>query len=107
MAFTNTIGVSARRQMSSHCDEVALAMRSDILPAGFECGVLKGKVAPGSTVAYRRGRPDGSCRVAESAVFFASLDHQIYPDHNCLAIAKRFGDCGGEQVQRQEGESAG
>jgi alcohol dehydrogenase len=32
-------------------DEEALVMLSDILPTGFECGVLNGKVAPGSTVA--------------------------------------------------------
>ncbi|WP_296401633.1 hypothetical protein [Zoogloea sp.] len=33
-------------------DEEALVMRfSDILPTGFECGVLNGKVQPGSTVA--------------------------------------------------------
>jgi alcohol dehydrogenase len=31
--------------------EGALAMLSDIPPTGFECGVLKGKVAPGNTVA--------------------------------------------------------
>ncbi len=30
-------------------DEEALVMLSDILPTGFECGVLNGKVAPGST----------------------------------------------------------
>ncbi len=29
-------------------DEEALVMLSDILPTGFECGVLNGKVAPGS-----------------------------------------------------------
>ena len=32
-------------------DEDAMVMLSDILPTGFECGVLNGKVAPGSTVA--------------------------------------------------------
>ena len=32
-------------------DEEALVMLSDILPTGFECGVLNGKVAPGSTAA--------------------------------------------------------
>src|SRR5690242_10044663 len=30
-------------------DEDALVMLSDILPTGFECGVLNGKVQPGST----------------------------------------------------------
>src|SRR5471030_3540373 len=32
-------------------DEEALVMLSDILPTGFECGVLNGKVEPGSVVA--------------------------------------------------------
>jgi alcohol dehydrogenase len=32
-------------------DEDALVMLSDILPTGFECGVLNGKVQPGSSVA--------------------------------------------------------
>ena len=32
-------------------DEEALVMLSDILPTGFECGVLNGKIKPGDTVA--------------------------------------------------------
>jgi alcohol dehydrogenase len=32
-------------------DEEALVMLSDILPTGFECGVLNGQVKPGDTVA--------------------------------------------------------
>ncbi len=32
-------------------DEEALVMLSDILPTGFECGVLNGKVAPGGVIA--------------------------------------------------------
>ena len=32
-------------------DEEALVMLSDILPTGFECGVLNGQVRPGDTVA--------------------------------------------------------
>lgn len=40
-------------------DEEALVMLSDILPTGFECGVLNGKVAPGSTVAIVGAGPIG------------------------------------------------
>lgn len=40
-------------------DEEALAMLSDILPTGFECGVLNGKVAPGATVAIVGSGPIG------------------------------------------------
>ena len=40
-------------------DEEALVMLSDILPTGFECGVLNGKVQPGSTVAIVGSGPIG------------------------------------------------
>jgi len=34
-------------------------MLSDILPTGFECGVLNGQVKPGDTVAIVGGGPIG------------------------------------------------
>ena len=37
-------------------DEEALVMLSDILPTGFECGVLNGKVAAGKHGGDRRRR---------------------------------------------------
>src|SRR5215470_11222612 len=40
-------------------DEEALVMLSDILPTGFECGVLNGQVQPGSTVAIVGAGPIG------------------------------------------------
>ena len=40
-------------------DEKALVMLSGILPTGFECGVLNGKVQPGSTVAIVGAGPIG------------------------------------------------
>ena len=40
-------------------DEEALVMLSDILPTGFEVGVLNGKVKPGDTVAIVGGGPVG------------------------------------------------
>ena len=40
-------------------DEEALVMLSDILPTGFECGVLNGKVSPGSVVAIVGSGPIG------------------------------------------------
>ena len=40
-------------------DEEALVMLSDILPTGFECGVLNGKVQPGCTVAIVGAGPIG------------------------------------------------
>src|SRR5580698_5720697 len=40
-------------------DEEALVMLSDILPTGFECGVLNGRVAPGGIVAIVGAGPIG------------------------------------------------
>ncbi|MEA3145544.1 MAG: alcohol dehydrogenase, partial [Verrucomicrobiota bacterium] len=40
-------------------DEEAMAMLSDVLPTGFECGVLNGKVEPGSKVAIVGAGPIG------------------------------------------------
>jgi threonine dehydrogenase-like Zn-dependent dehydrogenase len=42
-------------------DEEALVMLSDILPTGFECGVLNGKVQPGTTVAIVGSGADRAC----------------------------------------------
>jgi alcohol dehydrogenase len=55
-------------------DEEALVMLSDILPTGFECGVLNGQVKPGDTVAIV-GR--GSCRArrpTDGAILFTGGD---------------------------------
>ncbi|HZW65220.1 MAG TPA: alcohol dehydrogenase catalytic domain-containing protein, partial [Hanamia sp.] len=40
-------------------DEEALVMLSDILPTGFECGVLNGKIQPGDSVAIVGAGPIG------------------------------------------------
>ena len=56
-------------------DEEALVMLSDILPTGFECGVLNGKVAAGKHGGDRRRGPDRARRAAHRAVLFAGRDH--------------------------------
>ena len=43
----------------TNADEEAMVMFSDILPTGFECGVLNGKVQPGSAVAIVGAGPIG------------------------------------------------
>ena len=40
-------------------EEEALVLLSDIFPTGFECGVLNGKVEPGSTIAIIGAGPIG------------------------------------------------
>ena len=56
-------------------DEEALVMLSDILPTGFECGVLNGKVAAGQHRGDRRRRADRARRAAHRAVLLAGRDH--------------------------------
>ena len=72
-------------------DEEALVMLSDILPTGFECGVLNGKVAPGSTVAIVGSGPIGLAALLTAQFYSPSQIIMIDLDDNRLAVAKRFG----------------
>jgi alcohol dehydrogenase len=72
-------------------DEEALVMLSDILPTGFECGVLNGKVAPGSTVAIVGSGPIGLAALLTAQFYSPSEIIMIDLDDNRLAVAKRFG----------------
>ena len=47
----------------------ALVMLSDILPTGYEIGVLKGKVKPGSTVAIVGAGPVGLATLLTAQFF--------------------------------------
>jgi alcohol dehydrogenase len=72
-------------------DEEALVMLSDILPTGFECGVLNGKVQPGTTVAIIGAGPIGLAALL-TAQFYSPADIIIVDlDDNRLEMAKRFG----------------
>jgi alcohol dehydrogenase len=72
-------------------DEEALVMLSDILPTGFECGVLNGKVAPGSSVAIVGAGPIGLAALLTAQFYSPSEIIMIDLDENRLAVAKRFG----------------
>ena len=72
-------------------DEEALVMLSDILPTGFECGVLNGKVVPGSTVAIVGVGPIGLAALLTAQFYSPAEIIAIDLDDNRLAIAKRFG----------------
>ena len=72
-------------------DEEALVMLSDILPTGFECGVLNGKVQPGSSVAIVGSGPIGLAALLTSQFYSPSQIIAIDLDDNRLAVAKRFG----------------
>ncbi len=72
-------------------DEDALVMLSDILPTGFECGVLNGKVQPGCTVAIVGAGPIGLASLLTAQFYSPAAIIMIDPDENRLAIAKQFG----------------
>lgn len=72
-------------------DEEALVMLSDILPTGFECGVLNGKVQPGSTVAIVGSGPIGLAALLTAQFYSPAEVIMIDLDDNRLEVAKRFG----------------
>jgi alcohol dehydrogenase len=72
-------------------DEEALVMLSDILPTSFECGVLNGKVEPGSTVAIVGSGPIGLSALLTAQFYSPAEIIMIDLDDNRLEVAKRFG----------------
>lgn len=72
-------------------DEDAVVMLSDILPTGFECGVLNGKIQPGSVVAIVGAGPIGLATLL-TAQFYAPAEIIVIDlDDNRLEMAKRLG----------------
>ena len=72
-------------------DEEALVMLSDILPTGFECGVLNGKVQPGTTVAIVGSGPIGLAALLTAQLYSPAQIIMIDLDDNRLEVARRFG----------------
>jgi alcohol dehydrogenase len=72
-------------------DEEALVMLSDILPTGFECGVLNGQVKPGDTVAIVGAGPIGLASLLTAQFYTPAEIIMVDVDDNRLEIAKTFG----------------
>jgi len=72
-------------------DKDALVMLSDILPTGFECGVLNGKVEPGSTVAIVGAGPIGLASLLTAQFYSPAQIVMIDRDPYRLEVASRFG----------------
>lgn len=72
-------------------DEAALVMLSDILPTGFECGVLNGKIQPGSTVAIVGSGPIGLAVLLTAQFYSPAKIIMVDLDDKRLAVAKRLG----------------
>lgn len=74
-----------------NADEEALVMLSDILPTGFECGVLNGQVKPGDTVAIVGAGPIGLATLLTAQFYAPAEIIMIDLDENRLAVSKKFG----------------
>ena len=72
-------------------DEEAMVMLSDILPTGFECGVLNGKVQPGNVVAIVGAGPVGLAALLTAQFYSPAEIIMIDVDPNRLEVAKTFG----------------
>ncbi|WP_305715010.1 zinc-dependent alcohol dehydrogenase family protein [Hydrogenophaga sp.] len=72
-------------------DEASLVMLSDILPTGFECGVLNGKVAPGGTVAIVGAGPVGLAALLTAQFYSPARIIVVDLDDGRLEMATRFG----------------
>ena len=72
-------------------DEEGLVMLSDILPTGFECGVLNGQVKPGDAIAIVGAGPVGLAALLTAQFYTPSVIIAIDQDDNRLMTAKALG----------------
>lgn len=77
--------------LPADADEDALVMLSDILPTGFECGVLNGKVQPGDTVAIVGAGPIGLAALLTAQFYAPAAIMMIDIDDNRLQVAQQLG----------------
>jgi alcohol dehydrogenase len=78
-------------KIPDNSDEEALVMLSDILPTGYECGVLNGQIKPGDTVAIVGAGPIGLAALLTAQFYTPSEIIMIDPDDNRLAVARKMG----------------
>jgi len=72
-------------------DEEALVILSDVLPTGYECGVLNGQVKPGDTVAIVGAGPIGLAALLTAKFYSPAEIIMIDTDTYRLDITKKFG----------------
>lgn len=72
-------------------DEEALVMLSDILPTGFEIGVLAGRVKPGDSVVIVGAGPVGMAALLTAQFYSPAMLIMVDGDSNRLEVATRFG----------------
>jgi alcohol dehydrogenase len=72
-------------------DDEAMVMLSDILPTGFECGVLNGQIKPGDTVAIVGAGPIGLAVLLTAQFYTPSAIIMIDIDDHRLQETKTLG----------------
>jgi len=75
----------------TEADEEALVMLSDILPTGYECGVLNGAVKPGDTVAIIGAGPVGLAALLTAQFYAPDEIIMVDVDDNRLQVAQKLG----------------
>jgi alcohol dehydrogenase len=87
-------------------DEEDFVLLSDILPTGFECGVLNGRIRPGDTVAIVGAGPIGLAALLTAQFYSPAALILVDTDDNRLAVAKTLGatetanNTGGKAAER-------
>jgi alcohol dehydrogenase len=89
--FAFPLPIIASIPIPAGADEEALVMLSDILPTGFECGVLNGQVKPGDNVAIVGGGPIGLAALLTAQFYSPAEIIMVDVDDNRLEVAKKFG----------------
>ncbi len=72
-------------------DAEALVMLSDILPTGYECGVLNGRVKPGDCVAIVGAGPIGIAALMTAQLYSPSELIMVDIDDNRLEMSRTLG----------------
>lgn len=72
-------------------DDEAMVMLSDILPTGFEIGVINGSVKPGDTIAIIGAGPVGLSALLTSQFYSPSEIIMVDLDDNRLELSQKFG----------------
>ena len=72
-------------------DEEALVMLSDILPTGFECGVVNAQVKPGDTIAIVGSGPIGLATLLTAQFYSPAEIIMVDIDDNRLEVSKKLG----------------
>lgn len=78
-------------RIPENINDEAIVMLSDILPTGFECGVLNGQVKPGDNVAIVGAGPIGMATLLTAQFYSPAAIIMIDMDASRLEVSKTFG----------------